>query len=300
MSPLKEPAYFLGPPPENGRLSKRYWQPIVSDKYRSSLSAYLDLFADFQGRRYIGEASVGYSQAPYFGDVAERIYQFNPEAKIIYLLRDPVTRTISHYWYKVQTADEMRSLASAIFEDEYYRRVSYYAYQLRLYLRFFSPNQIKVVTTEELSARPLLTLHDLFSWLGVDHEYCPDNLNRRYNVTPTNIVQLKGPSILNRFRYSRPWGLIGPLVPKPIRSLMCHLVDRRIDRRSVNHLEVVQHLRAIQIAQSQELSDLLNRGFPEWTVLYGDYHQPPHTSEEDMNGGAESRIEEHSESSRQS
>ena len=49
-----------------------------------------------------------------FSGVAERIAKFNPEARFIYIMRDPIERTISHYWFNVRLQGEQRDMLTAI------------------------------------------------------------------------------------------------------------------------------------------------------------------------------------------
>jgi hypothetical protein len=267
MSRFKEPAFFLGAPPPN-RISMRHRRPFLADKYRSSLNEYLKLFSESRGKRIIGEASVGYSQMPLFEGVAQRIHSFNPDARIIYLLRDPVERAISQYWFKVETAEEMRDISTAITQDRLYTAVSHYAYQLRPYMSLFDRNNIKVITSESLRDRPTTVLQDLFSWLSVDRSYIPENIHERFNVTPKIVTQLTSVGVLHRIRHSRAWDIFGRLVPRPVRRMGRRFVEKQLDRKAVDHTSVIEYLRSIQISQTEELAALLGRQFFEWKTLY--------------------------------
>ncbi len=66
-----------------------------------------------------------------------RIARFNPEARILYIMRHPIKRTISHYWYMVNFFGEGRTMLKTIDEDPDYRETSYYAMQLRPYIDLF-------------------------------------------------------------------------------------------------------------------------------------------------------------------
>src|SRR4051794_17663311 len=63
---------------------------------------YLELFAGAKNESIIGESSTVYSKIPKFRGVPERIGKFNPEARFIYVMRDPIERTISQYWFRVR------------------------------------------------------------------------------------------------------------------------------------------------------------------------------------------------------
>ncbi len=62
---------------------------------------YLSLFRSAAGIQIVGESSTTYARLPYFPGVPDRIAKFNPEARFIYVMRDPVERSISQYWFRV-------------------------------------------------------------------------------------------------------------------------------------------------------------------------------------------------------
>ena len=63
---------------------------------------YSKLFHGAEGASIRGESSTEYTKAPMYGGVPQRLAEFNPQAKIIYLMRDPIERSISHYWHMVR------------------------------------------------------------------------------------------------------------------------------------------------------------------------------------------------------
>ena len=82
-----------------------------------------------------------------------RIARLVPDARLVYLLRDPVKRLRSHYLERVRAGDETRPPERALREHVGYVRASQYAWQLEQYLEYFPRRQILVITTEELTAR---------------------------------------------------------------------------------------------------------------------------------------------------
>ena len=144
MSSVKEPGYFAGP--ENGR-------PYPSGRI-STLSDYEALFDPSFAVR--GEASPNYTFAPVRSGVPSRIKQLVPEAKLIYLVRDPVARTISHHQHTVALGDERRSLAavlSDLSEADSLAQISMslYARQLEPYLAHFERDRIMVIDQADFS-----------------------------------------------------------------------------------------------------------------------------------------------------
>jgi len=264
MCPVKEPCSFADP-----SVLKSFWRGRWRDGHWRSLDRYLSLFAAAGDVPYRAEASTVYSQVPVFAGIPERILALSPEAKFIYIMRDPIERTISHYRHVVRWWGERRDILTAIRFDPHYRDVSYYARQLRAYLRHVDANRIYTLTLESLVAQPREQYRALCSWLGIDPEFDPGLFGERLNETPEEIEQVRGLGILHRLRCSRMYGSIRPLVPKFLRKLGSRLAAKpfKLSRAVVD--EVERYLRLTQQKQTEELSDLLGRDFPEWKTLYG-------------------------------
>lgn len=128
------------------------------------------------GRRaVVGESTPYYIFHP---RVPERLHETIPHARLIVLLRNPVTRAFSHYRYEVSVGRESLSFEEAVArEPERLREAeeqlrndprvvsvkhadfSYlargrYAEQLERYLRLFPREQLLVLQSEELYERP--------------------------------------------------------------------------------------------------------------------------------------------------
>ncbi len=163
MSANKEPGFFSGP--ENGI--------PYSAKRISRLDDYERLFDPAFGVR--GEASPGYTNHPRRRGVPERIGELVPQAKFIYLVRDPIARSVSHYQHLVSIGEEHRSLQEALSElaDPYMPLTchSRYASQLELYLRRFPEEHIMVVDHADLLADRRSTLRKIFLFLSVEDTF---------------------------------------------------------------------------------------------------------------------------------
>lgn len=165
--PLRpEPKYFL---------DEGAWRRGAGS-YRSRL------FPGGSRRELHGEKSTSYLERP---EAALRIRHVLPEARIVLVLRDPVERALSNYWFSVESGVETLEMEEAFAREEerresYDRRrfsVSPFAYRARgLYDGLltpwetaFSPDQLKVVLFERLlgAAHDAEELAGLLRFLGV-------------------------------------------------------------------------------------------------------------------------------------
>ena len=156
--------------------------------YRRGTSWYRGNFPTRAGGRLVGEASPGYLFHPL---APERVMATVPQAKLIALLRDPVTRALSHYHHERALGREPLSFAEAVEaepertrgEEERMRRdpdyfgrawwdYTYlargrYAEQLERWLAVFPREQLLVLASEELAAEPGSTYARVLEFLGV-------------------------------------------------------------------------------------------------------------------------------------
>lgn len=265
MSEPKEPCYFVEPD-----LLREMWPEMWRMGFWRDEQAYLSLFAAKPAALWRGESSTDYSKLPKVAGVVDRLATFSPDARIIYVIRDPVERTISHYWHMVEHRGETRPPMSAIRQDPHYTDVSHYAMQLRPYLERFGRERISVLTFEELTGNPLATMREVYGWLGVDAEFVPLDTQSARNATPREATQRReGAGLLQRFRHSRVWDGVGSYVPPAFRRLGLALVEKKVDRTRVDMMPVIEHLRTLQRPQVEDLVRLVGREFPEWKTLHG-------------------------------
>jgi len=152
----KEPQYFSG-----GRFGK------------SGVDSYCRLFASAPPTCLCGDASTCYSRYPHHGDVADQIARQCPNARFIYLMRDPADRIYSHYLHSMQTRWHAAGLAPLTFEeawrgDSEYLDASRYLFQLKQYLRHFPRDRFFLCTTEELRDSPQELVERICAFLRAD------------------------------------------------------------------------------------------------------------------------------------
>jgi hypothetical protein len=122
-----------------------------------------------------GESSTGYSRHPAEGDAAAAIGAAIPEAKLIYLVGDPVERIISDYEQQIAVGDEPLSFEEALsdFDDpgNFYVCASRYAMQVENYLRYFESSQLLVLEQWRLRHERRAALREVFTFVGVDPDF---------------------------------------------------------------------------------------------------------------------------------
>ena len=153
------------------------WTPAEID------ARYERFFAHAGGERLRGEATPIYLFLP---GIARELRRYNPDLKLVVLVRDPVERAVSHYYMERNRGRERRPLWLALLGEPFrlrrrdparrdaalrvhsYRRRGLYSLQLRNLYRCFDPRRVLVVRAEDLRRRHDAVLRRVFAFLGVD------------------------------------------------------------------------------------------------------------------------------------
>lgn len=182
-SPWMQTPFFLAGAPKSGtstlaRLLQQHKQIHIPSKkelfyfdfnYEKGVSWYNELFKGIKPHQLPGDCTPWYMSWP---QAPERIARTFPNAKIIFILRDPVSRTWSHFWhdYRSLYLDLKCTPASYLLSREDPRRIracSYYGRQLSHWLTLFDPSQLMLVSTHWLSSDPAALCNSILSFLGL-------------------------------------------------------------------------------------------------------------------------------------
>ena len=260
-----EPSYFVDP---------RHLKTVYPEMWERGLwrseERYLDLFLPAGDAPILGEASASYTKLPLAPGVSERIAAFNPEARFIYLLRDPVERAISHYWHMVRHHAEHRPIAEAVRRDPQFLAVSHYSMQLRPFLERFGREHVAVLVHEQLVADPTGVMGGVYQWLGVDAA-APDlsGFSGPENATPDAVSMPVWGGVPRRLRQAPALKSAVARLPAAVHQALHRLTTQEVSRRTVDLTAAVAFLRPEQRRQTDDLARLLGRSFPEWTTLCG-------------------------------
>jgi hypothetical protein len=120
----------------------------------------------------IGESSPNYSAYPHFDGVPERMASLIPDARLVFLVRDPIERIASHWLHNYAQRRERADLRTTLLHpDESYITRSCYDLQIARFLQYFDASQILILDSTELRERRLHTLRRVFEFVGVDPNF---------------------------------------------------------------------------------------------------------------------------------
>jgi hypothetical protein len=192
-----------------------------------------------------------------------------PDAKFVYVVRDPVERTISHYHHLVASEGERRTLEEALADLSDPRSpsicASLYGLQLELYLRQFPQERMMVVDQADLLGDRRSTLRRVFAFLEVDEgfdsprfedEFLKRSDRHAYPPWFARFVELQ---VIPRLRW----------LPPRARRTLRHSVERTLFP-PLQTSEPDDRLRAgLQeyfAGEAARLRELTGEAFPSWSV----------------------------------
>ena len=199
----QHPDIFMPWDPDNFWITKEpnfFDQDIQIDR-QFSLKSNADYLALFQGvtdETCIGESSTFYI---YSEEAPKRIYEMNPAAKIIIMLRNPIDMIVSWHFdcyrwghenildfKKALEAEADRKLGKRIPKRCYYpellqyRSMGKYAKHIKRYLDVFGSDQVKIVLLHDLKNEPQKLFGELTRYLAVDSNFTPDRKNHNASI----------------------------------------------------------------------------------------------------------------------
>jgi hypothetical protein len=135
--------------------------------WRAGLADYHALYSPAPGQ-LCGEASTFYTFLPEHPGTHERLFEYNPDLKLIYVMRQPVERALSHYTHNLVRNLDTRPPDEALFAAPEYINRSRYGVQVRPYLELFDRDNLLLVIFEEYVRDQLGTLQQIAAFLDID------------------------------------------------------------------------------------------------------------------------------------
>jgi hypothetical protein len=204
MSPIKEPSYFSPEAhPENfsiryqatGRQQMIELKSALRSELRQNLRPgfveewedYLRLFTGASDKIAVGEASVMYLWSKTAAQsIAERI----PQARILFILRDPAERAFSQYLNLASNGHVSASFREHILASRNpgdkldpchpFLQMGLYAEPLERYFAVFPRKQIRIWLYEDTLAQPKVFHRQVMEFLNIDPNFVPD-VSKRHN-----------------------------------------------------------------------------------------------------------------------
>jgi Sulfotransferase domain len=131
-----------------------------------------------------GESSPHYTNLPRFEGVAGRMGDLlGDDARVVYMVRDPIDRMLSHYLHNVGGGYESRPLEQALTDpDSAYVARSRYAMQAKPFLDRFGAERLLIISREELGRGREQTMRSVYEFAGVAADFTSEQFDREWET----------------------------------------------------------------------------------------------------------------------
>lgn len=214
-----------------------------------------------------GEASTNYAKYPTFQGVPERMHALLPEVKLLYLVRDPIERALSHYAHNRVAGRESRSVEVAFrpVEESHYLQTSRYYAQISRYLDYYSREQLLVLESERLRAARMDVLRDIFAFLNVSPEVDASTFAKEYHTT-SGKLRPGVSTFLQETALGRALSSVGRAVlPQEVLEQGLDVVRTDVDRPTLSE-STRRDLRAYLQDDVNRLRSLTGAAFNSWSL----------------------------------
>ncbi len=216
------------------------------------------------GAKVRGEASPNYTAFPQHVGVPGRMASLVPDAKLIYVLRDPLERIAAHWVHNFAKRREKGDLASTLAHpNTSYLQRSQYAMQLQQFLNHFPRESIMILDQEDFRKDRAKTLRRVFEFSGADPSFTHPGFERERHATARKTRATKLAIRMEHVSKSR-WGKVVP--PKLWFALDERLpMKKTIDRPDVRLALTDEALRALT-DDAERMRELAGRPFRDWSI----------------------------------
>ncbi|MCW6034870.1 sulfotransferase domain-containing protein [Spirulina subsalsa FACHB-351] len=254
---------------------------------RPTLEEYLSYFNETKDEKIRGESSVFYL---YFKRAAQEIKQFNAEAKILIMLRNPLEMMYSWHSQLVFWGDEnIADFATALkaeatrqkgmgipekrdhpVECFFYSKIACYTEQVKRYLDIFGRENVEIIIFDDFKQDTLAVYRKTLQFLGCRDDFAADfkvvNANRQVrNIAVQQFLRRPPKSLRSVVRF---------LIPSRIRkSLRGSLEQYNVEQKSRSPLnpELKERLQREFRPEIEQLSELLHRDLSHWVGVGGNH-----------------------------
>lgn len=153
---------------------------FFNDNYEQGLGYYSDFFANAtEKHKVVGEITPNYYHEHY---ALERIKSDLSNVKIIFILREPLSRAYSHYQLSITTRCKGLTFDQALKEVPPIKVLSMQGKHLDFLYSVFAKENVHVCLYDDLQNAPLTFYRNILEFLAVDNtKFIPEKLSQRVN-----------------------------------------------------------------------------------------------------------------------
>lgn len=234
-------------------LNKYYHMKIIK-----SYEVYQSLFKNANSNAIKGEVSPSYL---WDKDSAKNIFEYNPNAKIIISLRNPIVRAFSHYLMHLNTGHEKKqSFEEALKADKIkiwgggnlYLEMGLYYEQVKAYFNYFDSKSIKILIYEDWILNTEKYMNEVYDFLNIN-AFNNFDLDIKHNET----LRLKNRGFINFFRQKKIKYILNEVLSEETREKIKHDFFKDDKEKEKIKADTNKELRQYYKSDIKELESLI-------------------------------------------
>jgi len=156
---VQQPGIFMCDPKEPNFFSDDH-------QYDRGIAWYTSMFSSAPPGALLGEASTHYTKLPTYPRCVARLHEHLPNVRLVYVMRHPVDRLVSHYIHEWTMGNINCSIDDAV--NRHPEMIAYgkYAMQLAPFFEMYGPTAVLPVFFDRLLHQPQLELERVSRFIG--------------------------------------------------------------------------------------------------------------------------------------
>ena len=216
-----------------------------------------------------GESSPNYTKYPWFKGVPQRMHTIVPNAKLIYILRDPIERIISEYVHIHSEGGDKRTIKKALtnLKGNWYVDNSKYYMQLKRYLNFYPKSNLLILTAEDLKLDTQKALARAFRFLDVDESFFTHDFFKRVHASKNKHVKNRlGRLLETEVGQRKLEDILLSCVPRPIHKTYFKASRKKAIVKPKLNENIKQNLKKCLEDDVNMLRKYTGRNFRKWSI----------------------------------
>lgn len=233
---------------------------VLTDAGRREYAAY---FATARDDQVCGEASTGYTKIPQYMGVPERARAvLKSDLKLIYVVRNPVDRAVSHHHHLVGSGRCPPSIEDAVRADSTLIDFGRYTMQAEAWLKHYPRENLLILVFEEYVRDRRQAVMQICNFLGVEADPERVDPEKRYN-TAEQRRSLPAFAIISRTGFYK--RVVRRWTPQSLRQAIARAVlPPAPGRPPPPSEETVEHILEATRDDHRRLQELMGRSEAIW------------------------------------
>ncbi len=237
-----------------------------SHSYSKGIKWYKEQFKNAKNQKMVGEASVSYTY-PEGNSVSQRIFNtLGPNVKFIYMVRNPIQRTISHYrYYKNYGLKEPLEFEEAIDKNPIYIGTSKYSEFINEYVKLFKKENFLIIVFEDYIKNTHAELCKIFNFLGIDNTFIPSDsmLKTNESFKARNALMYR---IYFRLSQNNLRKYAESIIPQGKRKRTRNFLRKLLSKKQSDEISkyILNKLREELYPEIDKMESILNRNLDIW------------------------------------